>query len=712
MQLIVLGMHRSGTSVLARMLNLMGAYFGAEGTSTGANKENPKGFWERRDVRVLNDDVLFAIGCDWNRISNLDLSRVPPAVQRDFGARAFQIVLDLDAHRPWMLKEPRLCLLLPMWQQVLELPVFIHIVRHPVEVAASLKTRNAIPLPVGLALWEQYNRHALAAAQGMPIITVQHRRLMMEPAEVASEVFGALEGFGVAGLRMPTHGELAAFVRPELYREREGRDDLRGIGTAQSRLFQQLAAGRHPTRLVDGALAKRQLAILREYEESLPAFTRKPSAQEQREEAHKLEMEMERLKKDLEARTLEHATLKGEFGMLREWIADAKDAQDRQVAAAEAARAEAAEELRKQRAERAALADQLSAARQALSGVEDVLAAKEQLLERTRADAEAESRRLQAVAEELRTELGQAAAAAKTLEASLNAELGKTIAVAQEMEAGLRSELQHAMAAAKEMESRFRSEQEGAIAARRAQDALQDRLSASAREIAMLTRRLLQAEETEEGMRKSQAGLHARLAEGAEAHATAIAIKSAESAALAEELELVRTQAASLQVRVKHAEDTIRLRDAALAASTASADKLTVQYLDARQAIDALLSSTSWRWSAPLRILSRLSRGGGLRQSSPVEADDFALLRGSSLFDADWYRRQYPDISASGVDPVEHYLAHGATEGRDPGPGFSTQGYLVRNPDVGTAGMNPLVHYLRYGKAEGRLNGLPVRSQT
>src|SRR3982751_6814815 len=110
MQLIVTGMHRSGTSVLARLLNLMGVYFGTEGKSTGANKENPKGFWERRDVRTLNDDLLFSIGCDWNRISTLDLSRVSPAMQRDFDARAFRIVLDLDAHRPWLLKEPRLCL--------------------------------------------------------------------------------------------------------------------------------------------------------------------------------------------------------------------------------------------------------------------------------------------------------------------------------------------------------------------------------------------------------------------------------------------------------------------------------------------------------------------------------------------------------------------------------------------------------------------------
>ena len=53
MQLIVLGMHRSGTSLVARMLNLMGVYFGPEGIGTNANEENPKGFWERRMALAL-----------------------------------------------------------------------------------------------------------------------------------------------------------------------------------------------------------------------------------------------------------------------------------------------------------------------------------------------------------------------------------------------------------------------------------------------------------------------------------------------------------------------------------------------------------------------------------------------------------------------------------------------------------------------------------
>ena len=88
MQLIVLGMHRSGTSMLMRLLNLMGAYFGPEGISTGANAENPRGFWERRDIRSLNDALLWSKGRDWNRISGLDLAGIPAATLSGFRKKA------------------------------------------------------------------------------------------------------------------------------------------------------------------------------------------------------------------------------------------------------------------------------------------------------------------------------------------------------------------------------------------------------------------------------------------------------------------------------------------------------------------------------------------------------------------------------------------------------------------------------------------------
>ncbi len=76
-------------------------------------------------------------------------------------------------------------------------------------------------------------------------------------------------------------------------------------------------------------------------------------------------------------------------------------------------------------------------------------------------------------------------------------------------------------------------------------------------------------------------------------------------------------------------------------------------------------------------------------------------IASSSWFDADWYRTVYPDAATSGLDPALHYLVHGAPAGRDPGPSFSTTGYVRRYPDVG--GINPLLHYLDVGAAEGRV---------
>jgi hypothetical protein len=73
MQLIVLGMHRTGTSVIARLLNMIGVYFGPEGMNTGANLENPKGFWERKDIRNANDKLLHTNNLDWNRIARFDI---------------------------------------------------------------------------------------------------------------------------------------------------------------------------------------------------------------------------------------------------------------------------------------------------------------------------------------------------------------------------------------------------------------------------------------------------------------------------------------------------------------------------------------------------------------------------------------------------------------------------------------------------------------
>ncbi len=84
---------------------------------------------------------------------------------------------------------------------------------------------------------------------------------------------------------------------------------------------------------------------------------------------------------------------------------------------------------------------------------------------------------------------------------------------------------------------------------------------------------------------------------------------------------------------------------------------------------------------------------------------DIAVIAASPLFDRAWYLTRYPEVVASGVDPVRHYASEGVSLGYDPGPDFSTLDYLALNPDVIAQRTNPLAHYEQFGRAENR----PIR---
>src|SRR5271165_935854 len=107
------------------------------------------------------------------------------------------------------------------------------------------------------------------------------------------------------------------------------------------------------------------------------------------------------------------------------------------------------------------------------------------------------------------------------------------------------------------------------------------------------------------------------------------------------------------------------------------------------------------------RVLGRVERmlpftHGTLFRKARLQRASLELIAASGLFDRNWYLDCNPDVRAAGVDPLAHYLSHGAAEGRDPSASFSTLSYLANNPDVAAAGINPLAHYLRHGAREGR----------
>lgn len=91
------------------------------------------------------------------------------------------------------------------------------------------------------------------------------------------------------------------------------------------------------------------------------------------------------------------------------------------------------------------------------------------------------------------------------------------------------------------------------------------------------------------------------------------------------------------------------------------------------------------------------ARAGALAPLTPEQRDVV-----KAEFDAPYYLAVNPDVAAAEIDPLDHFLATGWLEGRDPSPRFSVRDYLADNPDVAASDVHPFVHYLVAGRAEGR----------
>jgi glycosyltransferase involved in cell wall biosynthesis len=80
--------------------------------------------------------------------------------------------------------------------------------------------------------------------------------------------------------------------------------------------------------------------------------------------------------------------------------------------------------------------------------------------------------------------------------------------------------------------------------------------------------------------------------------------------------------------------------------------------------------------------------------------NEYSKYLASGYFDPEWYLAKYPDVRASGANPLQHFCEHGVWEWRDPSPYFSTSWYIDQNPDIGET--NPLKHFIEHGIKEGR----------
>jgi hypothetical protein len=167
--ILVLGMHRSGTSAVAGAVRLLGAT--PPVATIPAGPDNPSGFWESRSVLGVNDWILYERRATWYECLGFDANGL------DVRTRAAALALimlclmaDFGSAPLPLIKDPRICLLLDLWLPALHArgvsPMVLLVVRSPDEVARSLAARERLPAAISGALWLRYMLDAEYATRG------------------------------------------------------------------------------------------------------------------------------------------------------------------------------------------------------------------------------------------------------------------------------------------------------------------------------------------------------------------------------------------------------------------------------------------------------------------------------------------------------------------------------------------------------------------
>lgn len=195
---LVMGMHRSGTSAVAGALRAAGLFGGAPAAYIPPNSGNPAGFWERQDVQTFNDRLLDSLGWAWDRPPPVPPKEAAP--RPSFVAEGRHLVAGIARGVPYFIKDPRLSLLLPWWRQIMRdrfVPVVV--IRPPEDVARSLEGRDHLPPAIGTALSSAYRRHLVEGLAGMSAIVVEYPALVADPESGVRDLLGRLERRGLPG---------------------------------------------------------------------------------------------------------------------------------------------------------------------------------------------------------------------------------------------------------------------------------------------------------------------------------------------------------------------------------------------------------------------------------------------------------------------------------------------------------------------------------
>ena len=212
--ILVLGMHRSGTSALTGVLELLDVYLGSnlmQGT-----QDNVKGYFENNELFQINEALLAQCDSAWDdvfynedKLQNIkNVENLKAIIKKEF-----------EYSKIFAIKDPRLAFLFPIYKKVLdELDIKIKVIlpyRNPLEVAKSLNKRDGISMEKGMLLWGYYFFLAEIYSRSCQRVFVGFDELMEKPQESISKISQFLN-IDLNNKFLLNQKEIETFLEPSL----------------------------------------------------------------------------------------------------------------------------------------------------------------------------------------------------------------------------------------------------------------------------------------------------------------------------------------------------------------------------------------------------------------------------------------------------------------------------------------------------------------
>jgi len=759
--LLVLGMHRSGTSATTRVLSLLGADLPANLMLPKA-ENNEAGFWESLDTYKLNDRILASAGSSWDdwRQFNPDWERSP--VSEVFRREALEILQREFSRSPlFVLKDPRICRLLPFWAKTTkrygaDVKCVIPL-RNPLEVAASLKNRDGFSPAKSHMLWLRHVLDAEKATRKLPRVFFAYDDLLDDWRGTMNRVAKRLD------MGWPRK---AAVAEVEIDRFLDDRHRHHSIDDASLQNHAEVAAwvraaSKALSKLVTNPYAKKPMkrldAIRAEFNRASDALgavllaeelARADAIKEFEKKSGAAASELQQRKVQVDGLQSQVTSQEQEIAKLHAALSD-QQADSAKLNASVIEKELSMQQLRAGMSDRdqkiAALEAQLEHEAKNVTKLSEVAEnRKQEIAKRLQSEKENERRisELQVMVQKRDAELGNAAKQHEEQSRVLEKLVGDLRESAAEV-GKLQKELVEVSVALKEANASI-SGKEAELETLRTNfkesdqrnQALALELTEQKQVVSRLQRTLDKknariselrsvVSDSDEDIRKLRNAVEMRDKE-LESNQSVLADRVNQITTLEQEL---NSSKYDLSLARSVGETQKKEMSASRSQLSKSLHQLNVQHQERGYWGKSLQLPPTRCCGRQLKLKDRFKLRRQARMllanklfdmSWYVERYPDVILAGNNplwhwlsvgwqhgfdpnpLFDVKWYVRRYPDVAAAEVNPLLHYLQFGAGEGRDPSRFFLTSWYLARYDDVAQSGINPLVHYFRHGVAENR----------